>query len=198
MLETSPMKWFRRIAAAPLVLLAWICAIGAVRIFSKNLPDSTYGEGVFAAFIAAASAAGAYFLLQPDLQRLRAVSLSQVRSWAFTNPIGQATLLYVAAATVMLAAPKVSLLPGFVAQCAYSVMSAWSAARAKRWWPSAALAVLLWILLFAALAGTAEAVTPRGFGEGGMIFLLPMEAFPVLLVILGIARWMRRPREAAP
>jgi hypothetical protein len=197
MLETFPMKWFRRIAAAPLVLLAWICAIGAVRIFSKNLPDSTYGEGVFAAFITAASTAGAYFLLQPDLQKLRAMSLSQVRSWAFTNPIGQATLLYLAAAAIMLAAPKVSLLPGFVAQCAYSVMSAWSAARAKRWWPSAALAVLLWILLFGALAGTAEAVTPRGFGEGGMIFLLPIEAFPVLLVISGLVRWMRRPREPA-
>jgi len=192
------MIWVRRIAAAPLVLLALICAIGAVRIFSKNLPDSTYGEGVFAAFIAAASAAGAYFLLQPDLQRLRAMPLSQVRSWAFTNPIGQATLLYLAAAPIMLAAPKISLLPGFVAQCAYSVMSAWSAARANRWWPSAALAVLFWILLFGALAGTAEAVTPRGFGEGGMIFLLPMEGFPVLLVISGIARWMRRPKEAAP
>jgi hypothetical protein len=191
------MKWFRRIAAVPLVLLASICAIGAVRIFSKNLPGSTYGEGVFAAFIAAACAAGAYFLLQPDLQKLRTVSLSQVRSWAFTNLIGQATLLYLAAAAIMLAAPKVSLLPGFVAQCAYSVMSAWSAARAKRWWPSAVLAVLLWILLFGALAGTAEAVTRGGFGEGGMIFLLPAEAFPVLLVISGIARWMRRPREAA-
>src|SRR5689334_17835045 len=109
------MIWLRRIVAAPLVLLAWICAIGVVRIFSKNLPDSTYGEGVFAAFIAAASAAGAYLLLQPDLQRLRAVSVSQVRTWAFTNPIGQATLLYLAAAAIMLAAPKASLLPGFVA-----------------------------------------------------------------------------------
>lgn len=192
------MIWLRRIAAAPLVLLAWICAIGAVRIFSKNLPDSTYGEGVFAAFIAAASAAGVYFLLQPDLQRLRAVPLSQIRNSMFTNPIGQATLLYLAAASIMLAASKISLLPGFVAQCAYSVLSAWSAARAKRWWPAAALAVLFWILLFGALAGTAEAVSPGGFGEGGMIFLLPMEGFPVLLVISGIARWMRRPKEAAP
>src|SRR5215471_5194315 len=123
------MMWLRRIAAAPLVLLAWICAIGMVRIFTRNLPDSTYGEGVFAAFIAAVSAAGAYFLLRPDLEKLRVLSASQIRGWAFTNPIGQAVLLYLAAAPIMLAAPKISLLPGFVAQCAYSVMSAWSAAR---------------------------------------------------------------------
>ena len=190
------MIWLRRISAAPLVLLAWICTIGMIRIFSKNLPDSSYGEGIFVAFFAAASAAGAYFLLRPDLQNLRSLSASQIRGWAFTNPIGQAVLLYLAAAPIMVAAPKVSLLPGFVAQCAYSVLSSWSAARAKRWWPTAGLAALFWLLLFGALAGTAEAVTPRGFGQGGMIFLLPMEGFPILLVISGIVRWMRKPKEA--
>ena len=159
------MIWLRRVAAAPLVLLAWICTIGMIRIFSKNLPNSSYGEGVFVAFLAAASAVGAYFLLRPDLSNLRSLSAAQIRGWVFTHPIGQAVLLYLAAATIMVAAPKVSLLPGFVAQCAYSVMSAWSAGRAKRWWPSAALAVLVWLLLFVALAGTAEAVTSRGFGE---------------------------------
>jgi hypothetical protein len=32
------MKWLRRIAAAPLLLLALICAIGAVRIFTHDHP----------------------------------------------------------------------------------------------------------------------------------------------------------------
>ncbi|HEY6928588.1 MAG TPA: hypothetical protein VJA66_02835 [Thermoanaerobaculia bacterium] len=186
------MKWLRRIAAAPLVLFAWICAIGMIRIFSKNLPDSSFGEGVFAAFFASASAAVAYFLLRPDLQNLRSLSASQIRGWAFTNPIGQAVLLYLAAAAIMLAAPKISLLPGFVAQCAFSVLAVWSAFRARRWWATAALAALSWILLFGALAGTAEALTPRGFGEAGMIFLLPMEGFPILLALSGIVRWIRR------
>ena len=45
--------------------------------------------------------------------------------------------------------------------------------------------------IFTALAGTAEAIRPRGFGEGGMIFLLPMEGFPLLLVASGIVRLIR-------
>jgi hypothetical protein len=130
------------------------------------------------------------------LQRLRQVPAPAIRSWFFTHPIGQAAILYVAAAAVMAAAPKLSLLPGFLAQCAFSVLSALSAARARRWWLAAGLAVLCWVILLGALAGTAEALTPRGFGEAGMIFLLPMEGFPILLAISGIVRWVRRPKEA--
>src|SRR5215472_13714111 len=159
------MLWLRRIAAAPLLLLAFICGIGAIRIFMKNLPDSSFGEGVFAAIFAGVSILGVYFLLRPDLQRLRQVPASAIRGWFFINPIGQAAVLYVAAAAVMAAAPTASLLPGFLAQCAFSVLSAFSAARARRWWLAAGLAVLCWVILLGALAGTAEALTPRGFGE---------------------------------
>ena len=186
------MFWLRRIAAAPLLLLAFICSIGALRIFMKNLPDSSFGEGVFVAIFAGASILGVCFLLRPDIERLRQQPASTISGWFFTNPIGQAAILYVAAAAVMVAAPKASLLPAFLAQCAFSMLSAWSAARARRWWPAAALAVVCWIILFGALAGTAEALTPRGFGEGAMIFLLPMQGFPALLAISGIAWWARR------
>jgi hypothetical protein len=97
----------------------------------------------------------------------------------------------------MAAAPKASLLPGFVAQCAFSVLAAWSAVTARRLWLHALLAVLVFVLLMGALAGTAEAVTPRGFGEGGMIFLLPMEGFPILLALSGIVRLMRKSKAAS-
>jgi len=186
------MKWLRRIAAAPLALLAFICGIGALRIFTKNLPDSSFGEGVFAAIFAGASIIGAYLLLRPDLQRIRDKPTSEIRAWLFSQPIGQAVILYLAAAAVMAAAPKASLLPAFVAQCVFSALSAWSAARARRWWATAGLAVLCWIILFGALAGTAQALTPRGIGEGAMIFLLPMEGFSILLAISGIVRWWWR------
>jgi hypothetical protein len=188
------MLWLRRIASAPLLLLALICGIGATRIFLKNLPDSSFGEGVFVAIFAAGFVLGACFLLRPDLERLRRVPAAQLRSWLFTNPIGQAAILYVAAAVLMVAAPKFSILPALVALCAFSVLSPWSASRARRWWPTATLALLCWLVLFGALAGTAEAITPRGWGEDAMIFLLPMEGFPILLAVSGLVRWLRRPQ----
>src|SRR5436190_14471003 len=97
------MTWLRRIAAAPLLLLALICTIGAVRIFTHDLPDETFGSGVSAAALAAASAVGAFFLLRPDLRQL---TFAQVRDWAYLNPLGLAALFYVASVIVMLAIPE--------------------------------------------------------------------------------------------
>jgi hypothetical protein len=59
----------------------------------------------------------------------------------------------------------------------------------------AVLAVLGFCLLGLGLAATSEAIRLRGFGEAGMVFLLPMEGFPVLLVVSGIVRWVRGVRE---
>jgi hypothetical protein len=185
------MKWVRRVAAAPLLLLALICAIGAVRIFTRDLPDDTFGTGVFTAIFAAAAGAGAFFLLRPDLREL---SLVQVRAWAWSNPLGQALLHFAIAAVVMAASPEYQLAPAVLAVCIYSVTSAWSAALQQRWWAHAALAVLGFCALFLALAAISEAIARRGFGEGAMLFLLPLQAFPILLVASGIVRWVRGSR----
>jgi hypothetical protein len=189
------MIWLRRIAAAPLLLLALVCTIGAVRIFVHDLPDASVGEGVFAALIAAVALVGAFFLLRPDLLLLQQLSFAQAREWAYSNPLGQVAVLYVVAAILMLAAPPYQLAPGFLAACTYSVSSTWSVARRQRWWLHALLAVLGFCLLLLGLAATSEAIAPRGFGEGGMLFLLPLEGFPVLLVVSGIVRLVRGARE---
>ncbi|MGE5275494.1 MAG: hypothetical protein ACM3SU_00725 [Acidobacteriota bacterium] len=42
-----------------------------------------------------------------------------------------------------------------------------------------------------------EALINRGFGEGGMLFLLPMYGFPILLAIFGIARRSRASKVVA-
>ena len=191
------MIWIRRIASAPLLLLTFVCSIGAIRIFSGNLADSSTGEGVMAAIFAVLTGAGASWLLRPDIRRIGDLSAPEVRKWLFANPLGQAALLWLAAATIMAAAPKAAILPGFVAQCVYSVLSPWSAFSARRWWATASLALLGFLLLMGALAGTAEALIPRGFGEAGMLFLLPMEGFPILLALLGIGRWLRKSRAPA-
>ena len=191
------MIWIRRIASAPLLLLTFVCAIGAVRIFSGNLPDSSPGEGIMVAIFAVLTGASAYRLLRPDIRRIGGLSASEIRKWFFANPLGQAALLWLAAAAIMAAAPKAAILPGFVAQCVYSVLSPWSAFSARRWWATASLALLGFLLLMGALAATSEALTPRGFGEAGMLFLLPMEGFPILLALSGIARWLRKPKPAA-
>jgi hypothetical protein len=191
------MMWFRRIAAVPLFLLAFVCVIGAIRIFAKDLPGSGVGEGVFAAFVAAAAGGGLYFLIRPDLQRLRGLSMAQIRRWIFRNPLGQAALLYAAAALIMLAVPKYPLPAGLLAVCVFSVLSARTAVGARSWWAHAGLAVLGFVLLLFGLAGTAEALTKGGFGEGGMLFLLPMYGFPILLALSGIVRLVRGSRAKA-
>ena len=54
-----------------------------------DLPDETFGSGVSAAALAAASTVGAFFLLRPDLRELTFV---EVRDWLCLNPLGQAAL----------------------------------------------------------------------------------------------------------
>ena len=68
-------------------------------------------------------------------------------------------------------------------------------ARQRHWWSYAGLALLGFCLLLFLLAGTAEALAPRGFGEVGMLFVLPLEGFPILLIISGIVRIVRGERE---
>lgn len=191
------MKWVRRVAAAPLLLLALICAIGAVRIFSHDLPDESLGTGVFAAVVAVAAAGGAFLMLRPDLLLLRELTVGELRAWALSNPLGQAASLYALAAVLMVASREYQLVPALLAMCIFSVASAWTSALQQRWWLYALLSVLGWCALFLGLAATSEAITPKGFGEGAMVFLLPMQAFPVLLIVSGIVRLVRgyRPRQ---
>jgi hypothetical protein len=191
------MMWLRRIAALPLALVALVCAVGAWKSFAGLLPDSGVGSGVFLALFAGAVTVGAYFLLRPDVRRLRDTPWGRVRGWLFTNPLGQAALLYAAAAILMLATRKLPFFAGFLAQCAFSVWAPATSLKAARWWPHAGLAVLGFVLLMLALAGTAESLTKGGFGEAGMLFLLPMYVFPILLALCGIVRWMRRPNPAS-
>jgi phage shock protein PspC (stress-responsive transcriptional regulator) len=169
--------------------------VGAVRIFTGELPDQSTGSGIFTAIFGVAAGVGAFFLLRPDLLRLREVSVTQLREWVLRNPIGQALALYLIAAIFMIAAPEYELVPALLAICIYSVAAPWHVARQRRWWAHAGLAVLGFCLMFFALAGTGEALAPRGFGEAGMLFLLPMEGFPVLLVVSGIVRLVRGARE---
>jgi hypothetical protein len=185
------LKAFRWIAAAALALVGFILAIGAVKTFRGLLPDQGAGSGVFDAVAAAGFGAGAYFLVRPDL---RGLSKTDVRRWVLTNPLGQASLLYAAAAIFMLPFPKQSIVPALIAQCAFAVLAPAAALRARRWWAHAILSVLGFVLLMVALAATSEALTPRGFGEGGMVFLLPMYIFLILLPISGLVRLAQRSR----
>jgi hypothetical protein len=190
------MMWLRRIASAPLLLLALIGVIGTVKILTHELPDETIGTGIFTAILAVVTGGGAFYLLRPDLLRLREVTFVQFRQWATKNPLGQAIALYAIAAVLMVAMPEYQVGPGFIAMCVYTVAAPWVIALQQRWWAYAGLALLGFCLLFFALAGTAEAIAPRGFGEAGMLFLLPMEGFPILLVVSGVVRLVRGARES--
>jgi hypothetical protein len=195
------MMWLRRIATVPLLLLAFICAIGLVKALRHRIDDPV-GTAVFCTIIVLGTLGGTYFLLRPDIERWRALTFAQFRHWVYTNPLGQALALYVVAVPLMAVYPEGQVVPGVLAACVYSVAAPWSAALQQRWWAYAGLALLGFCLLFFLLAGTAEGFGPRGFGEGGMLFLLPMEGFPILLVVSGIVRLFRgaraRQEQAAP
>jgi hypothetical protein len=117
------MKWLRRIAAVSLLLLCLICVIGSVRTFRHELPDSSVGSALTAAFAAAAFGIGAFFLIRPDLLALRGPTFARLRDRAFVNPLGQAALLFAAAVILMLASPKSALVFAVVAVCVFSVWS---------------------------------------------------------------------------
>jgi len=192
------MTWVRRILSVPLILVALVCVIGAVKNFAGNLRSTSVGEGVVAALFALALGAGASFLLRPEIRRLRGSSFGDLRRWAFAHPLVQAAVIWIAAAPFIAAAPKAALLSGLVAQCVYTVLSTRAAGRARHFWGTALLALVGFVLLMGALAGLAEALVPRGFGEAGMVFLLPMYGFPILLAVFGIARWVRTSRQESP
>jgi hypothetical protein len=191
------MMWLRRIAAAPLLLLGFIGVVGAVKGFTRQLPDDPIGNAIFASVLVLLTGGATFFLLRPDLIRLRELTFAQFRHWVLTNPLGQAIALYVVAVILMAAMPGYLLGPGFIAMCVYTVAAPWTAALQQRWWAYAGVAFLGFCLLFFFLAGTAEAIARGGFGEAGMIFLVPMEGFPILLAVSGIVRLIRGARPDA-
>jgi len=188
------MKWIRRVLAAPLLLVTLICVIGMVKVIFHRLPDADAGTGVGAALFAVLSGGGAFLLLRPELRQL---SLQTVRHWALWHPAGLAVLVYVVTAISMFVARSAQLLPGLVGMMAYSIAAPLAALRRPSWWIAVLWMLPAWLLLFVALASTSEAVTPRGFGEGAMVFLLPMEVFPVMLVISGVVRLFFRTNRLA-
>jgi hypothetical protein len=183
--------WLRRLLAAPLVLVAFICAIGAMKIFRHSLPDSTIGEGVSTSILALILILGALWLLRPDLSRVPHRSFAEWRAALLRHPLGLALVCYLASAIVMFAAPSFQVLPGFVALTLFSLAAPIGIVGRRRWWLSAVWALAGWLLLFFVLAATAEAITPRGYGEAAMVFLLPMEIFPVALILSGLVRLFR-------
>ena len=188
------MMWFRRVAAAPLLLLTFIGAIGLVKSASHRIDDPV-GNAIFCAILVLVTVCGAFLLLRPDIKRLRGLSFQQIRHWFYTNPLGQAIALYILAALLMAAYPDGQIIPGVIAACVYALAAPWSTALQRHWWAYAGLALLGFCLLFFLLAGTAEALAPRGFGEVGMLFILPLMAFPILLIVSGIVRIVRGARE---
>jgi hypothetical protein len=62
------MLWLRRIAAAPLLLLAFIGAIGLVKAVTHRIDDPV-GTAVFCAILVLITLGGTYFLHRPDIER---------------------------------------------------------------------------------------------------------------------------------
>ena len=177
------MKWLRRIAAAPLLLAgADLHDRGHSHLHPRPAGRGTVGSGVFTAIIAAAFGIGAVLPLASDILVLR-----QPRSRRFaTGPIrtrSTGRLLYVVALILMLAAPAYQLAPVSCGLCRIR-----SPPRGPWRGGGAGGCTLRWPRWVFACSSSDWPPPPRRsrrarFGEGGMLFLLPMEGFPVLLIV---------------
>jgi hypothetical protein len=109
--------------------------------------------------------------------------------------VGHATAVALVAVPLMLTVRVVSPLTAFVATMEFSlvdpVLNVWR----RSWWLGAFISTATWVVLFFAIANLAEKLAPMR--EAGMVFILPMMAFPVVLGLSGVARlWMWAARRS--
>lgn len=113
--------------------------------------------------------------------------------------LGRALALFVAAVPLMYVAERAaresSIFVAFLALCGFSVADPLLILRGRSWWAGAGLSLAAWILFFVALIAAGDTIHP--FGEGGMIFLLPMMGYPVMLAVSGVVRLFLPRREAS-
>ena len=107
------------------------------------------------------------------------------------NPFGQAAVLWALGAAAIVASPRASALTALVVVSIFTLGSPLVNALRRRWWLNTLLTILAWILLLGALSATGDAVPNGRIGEGGMVLMLPMMAFPVALLLSGVFRWWR-------
>src|SRR5262245_39080607 len=115
------MMWLRRILVAPLLVLAFVCAIGAVKGFTRQLQTDPIGTAIFCSVVVLLTIGASFFLIRPDLMRLRKLTVAGFVHWLIAHPLGQAIGLYVVAAILMAAMPAYQFGPGFIAVCVYTV-----------------------------------------------------------------------------
>ena len=103
--------------------------------------------------------------------------------------VGHATAIALLAVPLMVSwrelAPATGLLATMVFSLVDPVLNVWR----RSWWLGAFVSTATWVVLFLAIANLAEALAPMR--EGGMIYMLPMMAFPVCLGLSGVARFWK-------
>jgi hypothetical protein len=119
------------------------------------------------------------------------------RKKVLRSSVGHATAIALVAVPLMLMWREISPLTGLVATMVFSlvdpVLNFWH----RSWWLGAFVSAATWVALFLAIANLAEKLAPMR--EAGMIFLLPIMAFPVVLGLSGFARfWMWAARRSNP
>ena len=175
--------------AAGLWLFAFLFAVGAVKLLRHPEPGGSAADWILPAVLAVACLAGAVFATW----RLRRPLAAEQLLW----PSTQAFVLYLAALPAMVAMPSLAQGSAFLTFCVFSVAAPLASLRRPRW-GTTALAALVWgCVLFVALAQTAESASGHSLGEGGMIYLLPMQILLALLAVTGAVRFFHKPRRTA-
>jgi hypothetical protein len=178
------------LAAAGLLLLAFILMMGAIKLFNHPEPGGSAADWIGPGILAVPCAAGAVYIAW----RLRTPLTRDLLLW----PSVQAFVLYVAASPLMLALHSFAHAVAFFALCAFCLSAPLGALLRPRWTTTALSAVVWCLLLFGALEQTAEAIGGDALGEGAMVYLLPFEAMPVLLGVVGLVRLVRKAPATQP
>jgi hypothetical protein len=119
------------------------------------------------------------------------------RKKVLRSSVGHATAIALVAVPLMLVWREISPLIALVATMVFSLVDPVLNFRRRSWWLGAFVSAATWVALFLAIANLAEKLAPMR--EAGMIFILPMMAFPVALALSGFARfWMWVARRSNP
>ncbi len=175
---------FTTACAATLLLFAFIFVAGTIKLFRHPEPGGSAADWIIPGLLAIPCAAGGGALAW----RVRPPLTTDLFLW----PSVQALVLYAGAFPLMGLVLSFAQVVAFGAFCVFCVSAPVSALLRPRWTTTAISALVSGLLLFGALTQTAENLFGERLGEGGMVYLLPMSALPVLLLAVGVVRIARR------
>src|SRR5438128_2429173 len=149
------MKAPKILAAIVLGLFAFVSAVGAVKIAVGAYPADSRFDALVTGVFAAACFLGGLALIRSAYPGL---SLRRPSVRTLLNPFAQAAVIFAVTGLAIAIYPDGAFLPALAAMSVFTVGTAVVNALRVHWWRNTAASIVAWLLLFMAIAATAEGV----------------------------------------